>query len=210
MRNAPANLAAGLDGERFDLGLDDDVRQSRRAEEGNDRRRRTMRPARVARRRVEAIGVEAVGNDEEPLAVPVERARIVVDRRGESRGPGATRALEAQLGAAQRVVIRRDRGPVLVQRAACLRQGEYRRPFPAAGPTPSGAQGAGIGQRLVAGFARGRQAVTPSAIRATVASASIRKSAGATGNTAVPVPAAAHTTGNCSRSGSMTTRTGSL
>jgi hypothetical protein len=210
MGDPPANCPVGLDGERLDLGLDDDVRQPRRADEGDDRRRRAVGPARLACRRVEAVRVEAVGDDEDSLAVPVERARIVVDRRRESRRPRAARTLEPKLRTAQRLVTRPDRGPLLVERAAGLRQREDRRRFAAARPSPPGAQAARVGQRLVARLARGRQAGTPSAIRATVASASICNVAGAIGNTAVPVPAAAQTTGNCSRSGSITTRTGTL
>ena len=55
---------------------------------------------------------------------------------------------------------------------------------------------------------RRRSGATASQIGATLAFASIRRVAGGTGNTAVGVPAAAHTTGKRPRSGSITTRSG--
>ena len=56
-------------------------------------------------RDLEAVGVEPVGDDQQPVGVPVQRPRLVVDERREARRPGAARALEAQLGAAQRLGI---------------------------------------------------------------------------------------------------------
>ena len=61
--------------------------------------------------RLEAVGVEPVGDDEQAGRVPVERPRLVVDERGEARRPGAARSLEPQFGAAQRLGIGRDAEP---------------------------------------------------------------------------------------------------
>ena len=74
--------------------------------------------------------------------------------RGEARGPGAARALEAQLGAAQRVRVGRDQRPEVDELAARLGQGEHLGGRAAAAPPPARPQAAGIGDRRVAWLGR--------------------------------------------------------
>ena len=122
-----ATVAVGLDRERLDLGLDDDVGEPRRPEERDDRRRRAVLPAQLAGRGVEAERVEPVAHDEQALGVPVEAARLVADRRGEAGRPGAARSLEPELRPAQRVGVgRRPARPRSIERARRPRSG--RRP----------------------------------------------------------------------------------
>ena len=105
----------------------------------------------VAGRRLEAVGVEPVGDDEQAGRVPVERPRLVVDERREPGGPGAARTLEPQLGPAQRRPgRRRPCEPEVDQVAAGLGQGEDRRARAAAAPPPARPQAARIDDRGVA------------------------------------------------------------
>ena len=109
----------------------------------------------VAGRRLEAVAVEPVGDDEQPGAVPVERPRLVVDERGEPGRPGAARSLETQLGAAQRVGVGGDQRPEVDQLAARLGQGEDLGRRAAAAPPPARPQPARVGDRGVARLAPG-------------------------------------------------------
>ena len=70
VRDAPRDLAVGLEREGLDLGLDEDVGQPRRAEDDEHRRRRAMAPAQLAGPGLERVDVEPVLEDEEALGVP--------------------------------------------------------------------------------------------------------------------------------------------
>ena len=70
-------------------------RQPRRAEQRDDRRRRAVVPAQLAGRRVQAVGVEPVGHDEQSGSCPSRRPRLVEDGRGEPGGPRARAGLRA-------------------------------------------------------------------------------------------------------------------
>ncbi len=211
----PGDRPVRLDGERLDLGLDDDVGQPRRTEQGDERRRRPVIPARLAGRRLEAVGVEPVGDDEQAVRVPVDGPRLVVDERREAGGPRPARAFEAQLRAAQAASGRprragRGRRGRRRPRTGRRRPGRSRcRPIASA---PAGRPGR-RSSRCAARRSRGRRAARSgagglaaspcrrprrcrrSAIGATVALARIRRVPGGTGKTAVDRPAAAQTTG---------------
>ena len=155
-----------------------------------------MAPAERARPGVDPVGMEPVLDDELARGVPVLGGRLVVDRRGQAKRPGAGRAVDAQLGATQRVRVRGHLGAEIEQAPADLGEREDRRGLTGAAPSPPGAQPARVRDRGVAGLG-GQEARSTggcSAIGATWASESIRSVAGSTGNTAVGRPAAAHTT----------------
>ena len=107
----PGHGPVRFDRERLDLGLDEDVRQPRRRQQRDDRlaERWSQRASPVAR--LEAVGVEAVGDDQEPFAVPVQRARVVVDERREPGRPGAARSFDPELRPAQGSGSDETRGP---------------------------------------------------------------------------------------------------
>ena len=88
----PGHAPVGLDRERLELALEEDVPEPRRGQDGEDGRRGAVDPAKVAGRGVEPVGVEAVLDDEERRRVPVDRRRLVVERRGEASGPGPAAA----------------------------------------------------------------------------------------------------------------------
>ena len=139
----PGDRPVGLDRERLDLGLDDDVGEARRSRAGRSSASPTDGPsARLAGRRLEAVGVEPVGDDEQaggrPSGAPVAR-RGSATRSGRSRRRAA---LRVQLGAAQRVGSAATRGPRSIELAARLGQGEDLGRRAAAAPPPAGAQAA--------------------------------------------------------------------
>ena len=177
---------------------------------------RAMVPAGVARRDLEPVGVEPVGDHQEAGGVPVERPRLVMDERREARRPCAARAFETELGAAQRVGILGGAGAQVDEGATRLGEGEDLGARAAAAPSPAGAQAARVGDGRVPGLVRhlgsGRDqpparwpaatvgsaslsVVGSSAIGATIAFDRIRNVPGGTPKTAVGRPAAAHTTG---------------
>ena len=204
----PGDRPVRLDREGLDLGLDQDVGQPGRSEEGDQRAGRAVIPAQPRRSRVEPEGVEPVGDDQQAGRVPVQRARLVVDERREPRGPRSARPFEAQFGPAQGVRVGGDGRAEVDQVAARLGQREDRRSRTAAAPPPARPQAARIDDRRVARLGVspvGRLALadatgsgsggSSSAIGATVALDRIRRVAGGTGKTVVGSPAAAHTTG---------------
>ena len=166
-----------------------------------------------------AVGVEPVGDDQQARRVPVERPRLVVDQRREAGRPGAARALEPELGPAQRLgssATTRARGrrasPPASDRA------KTSRPEPLPPHRQRARRPPGIGDRRVAGLGRspsGRTAGQAPAFWPAVAarrtlgrrrpaprrsgrpsrSTRMRSVAGGTGKTAVGSPAAAQTTG---------------
>ena len=75
----PADGAVGLDRERLDLGLDDHVRQSRRAEHGDQRGRGAVRPAERPGPALESVGDEPVlrrpAGPRRPRRAPAARRR---------------------------------------------------------------------------------------------------------------------------------------
>ncbi len=204
----PGDGPIGLDGERLELGGDEDVLDPGRPEQREQRGRRTVLPARLAGGRLKAVRVESIGDDEQAGGIPVERPWIVADDRREAIRPGAARTLDPELRAAQRIGVGRDGRSEVEQGAADLRKCEDVGGRPAASPPPAGSKAAGIGDRRVprlGGHSRGdgtapaavasrSAAVRSSAIGATVALARIRSVPGGTAKTVVDRPAAAHTT----------------
>ena len=143
VRDPPGDLAVGLERERLDLGLDDDVGEPRRPEHRQDRRRGPVAPAQLARARDEPVRVEAVLDDEQPLGVPEHALGLVADRRGEADGPRAGRRLDADLRPAAGVRIGAGELAQVGQRAAGLRQREDRRRAAAAHPAKARPEAAG-------------------------------------------------------------------
>ena len=167
----PADGPVGLDRERLDLGLDEDVRQPRRPEDREQRRRRAVRPAELAGPRVEPVGMEAVLHDERPVVSHSSRRRLVVDRRREADRPRPGRRIDPELGPAERLRIV---GPTerarSTQRAAGLGQGEDRGALAAAGPAPAGAEAARIADDACRGSADVPGSCVPATPRSTAAS----------------------------------------
>ena len=91
----PGDRPVGLDRERLELGLDEDVGEPRRAEQREDRRRRPMLPGGLAGRgrRARTCGSRS-SRRAGPRCPRWIAARLVVDGRGEAGRPGAARALE--------------------------------------------------------------------------------------------------------------------
>ena len=118
--------SVGLEGERLDLGLDDDVGEPRRAEQGEDRRRRScsQRGSPVAAR-ARRCGTRRPRRASPAVSQWSARGSSWMSR-GEPRRPGAARPLEPQLGTAQRVGSAATRGPRSISVAAGLGQGEHR------------------------------------------------------------------------------------
>src|SRR5439155_9860417 len=105
MRDPPADGPVGLERERLDLCLDQEVRESRGAEDRDQRRGRPVRPAKRAGPALEAVRVEAVLDDEQPRIIPDEARGLIVDRRGEADSPGSGRPVDPELGAAELVEV---------------------------------------------------------------------------------------------------------
>ena len=122
----------------------------------------------------------------------------------------ARRALDAKLGATQRVRRRGDLRPEIEQAAAHLGQREDRGGLAGTAPAPPGAQPARVRDRRVAGL--GAASATAALDRRRLGDrrdVGVREHsqvAGATGKTAVGRPAAAQTVSYRPRSGSMITR----
>ena len=113
----------------------------------------------VAARGVQPERMEPVGHDEQPGRVPVERPRLVVDRRGEPGRPRPARTLEPELGAAQGVGVGADAGPEVDERSTGLAEGEHGGRLAAAAPAPARAQAARVGDRRVARLGRATRRV---------------------------------------------------
>ena len=129
---------------------------------------------------VEAERVEAVGDDKQAVRVPVERARLVVDERGKPGRPGAARSLEPQLGATQRLrVRRRPATPRSTRLPPTSDRAKTAGARSAAAPSPARAQAARVGDRAVAGFRRHRRQAGQERAWFAVASADVRSSSAA-------------------------------
>ena len=75
--DAPGDGPVGLDGEGFQLGLEDDVAQAWRGEHGQQRRGRAVDPTRVPGTSLEPVAVEPVLHDELTRGVPELRGWFV-------------------------------------------------------------------------------------------------------------------------------------
>ena len=212
----PGDRPVRLDRERLELGLDEDVRQPRRAEQREDRGRRTMFPggAHRCRSRVRTCGTRSSPRAGRRVSQTIARgsSEIVEANRAVH---DAARALDAQFGATERLGSAGDvRSRGRCTRAADLGRARRRRPLAAAAPPPASAQAARVGDRRVARFAAHAPGGPRSADRlagpggpAPALRAAPRRSGrrsrsrasgvspGGTGKTAVGSPAAAQTTG---------------
>jgi phosphoglycolate phosphatase len=105
-----------------------------------------MEPGEFSRARPKRIDGEAVAHDKEATLVPVQRARLVVDRGCKSHRPGTTRMLHAHLHAAEsiRIWLRTcAERAVIGERCPRLREGENGGRLTAAPPGGANTQASG-------------------------------------------------------------------
>src|SRR5450759_5575800 len=191
--DAPAHLAVLLERKGLDLGLDEDVRQAGRADDGLDRRSGPMRPAKLARPGDQAVGDEPVLHDEQARRIPRGAGGSVEDRGGQARGPCSGRALDTDLGAAEPLEADPRAFAVLEELAPGLGEGEDGVAAPGARPAVADPEAAGVPDARLARLRRhdpcaagpgaGVSAEGLSAISATIALVSARSPAGEMGNT---------------------------
>ena len=125
VRHPPGDLAVGLERERLDLGLDDDVGEARRAEHGEDRRGGPVAPAQRPRSRASnPYAWKPYFTTSSPSvshSIPAGSS-LIVEASRTVHGPD--RRLDPDLRPAARIRIRPGELAEVRQRPAGLRQRE--------------------------------------------------------------------------------------